>query len=128
MLVVGVVSGCGSSVGITATADQFQPQAGWELANERVEPPRLICLGDVPCPSLQRRWQTSTPVTPADPASAARHWDLTLPDRCDPDPDTYGPQTICEATGTTGDYTVRVWVTVDVTTDAPHVVTLSLQM
>src|SRR5690606_33894070 len=48
----------GSTKEIEAIADKFQPGESWTLVNERIEPPRMVCLGDVACPSISRTWNS----------------------------------------------------------------------
>lgn len=47
----------GSTRDIVAVADKFQPGPGWVMESEQIEPPRIICLGDVACPSVTRTWR-----------------------------------------------------------------------
>lgn len=66
-VVAGVVAWAatwtGSTKDIRAVADQFRPPASWQLVDEMIEPPRMLCLQDVACPSLHKSWKTSHIVT-----------------------------------------------------------------
>ena len=46
----------GDTKPILSVADQFKPGDSWKLTEERVEPPRIMCAGDIPCPSIVRWW------------------------------------------------------------------------
>lgn len=42
-----------------AAADSLHIPADWQKVSEKVEPPRMMCLGGVSCPSLSRSYETS---------------------------------------------------------------------
>lgn len=47
----------GSTKEIVGVADSFHIPADWKKVSEQVEPPRLVCIGDLVCPSLIRKYQ-----------------------------------------------------------------------
>ncbi len=56
----------GSTKGITDVASQFNPGPGWKLESKQVEPPRIVCLNSVPCPSVHETWTTNDDITKKD--------------------------------------------------------------
>lgn len=56
VLVGTLLTACSAS-GILSVADRFQAPGHWHLAEDIVVGPRLICISDTPCPSVQRRWE-----------------------------------------------------------------------
>lgn len=50
---------------IMAQADRLAPPPHWQLVEERIEKPQLICLSKVTCPSVKRVW-----LSDGDPAEA----------------------------------------------------------
>lgn len=55
-LFIGLYSWHGSTDDITRVADQLKIPPNWTLESERIKPPKIICIDDTPCPSLQRDW------------------------------------------------------------------------
>ena len=53
----------GSTKPILSVADEFKPDSSWRLAQEQVEPPRLLCIGSMSCPGVSRTWERDTPMT-----------------------------------------------------------------
>lgn len=53
----------GSTKPILAVADKFKPDSSWRLTQESIEPPMLLCIGDLPCPNASRTWERDTPAT-----------------------------------------------------------------
>ena len=74
----------GDTAGIRATADALRPPGGWSLADERVTPPRRLCLGADPCPSLHRTWQVGGNLTERDLQDVvdASGWGLRVDGSC----------------------------------------------
>lgn len=50
---------------IMAQADRLAPPPHWQLVEERIEKPQLVCLSKVTCPSVRRVW-----LSDGDPAEA----------------------------------------------------------
>lgn len=48
---------------ILSVADEFKPDSSWKLTEERVEPPRIMCAGDIACPSVFRKWVRKQPIS-----------------------------------------------------------------
>lgn len=116
----------GSSAPVRSTAAQFTPASSWQQTGDLVEPPRLVCLGSMPCPSLVRTWDAPAPVSVGDLVSAASAWRVTAPAGCDVDPGKFGRQTVCELTGTADGFDVSVRVTAQAPDASSWVVTLTL--
>ena len=51
----------GSTDDIRAAANRINPPKNWSLVSEQIEPPRIICLGAMSCPSLNKTWRTDDP-------------------------------------------------------------------
>src|SRR5687767_12298341 len=69
-----------------AVADQLQVPASWVRVSESVEPPRVVCLGDNPCPSVSRQWQVSRDLSVAEMRSLAERagWEVSFDGSCGP--------------------------------------------
>ena len=48
----------GSTDDIRAAANRINPPKNWSLVSEQVEPPRVVCLGAMSCPSISKTWMT----------------------------------------------------------------------
>ncbi|WP_166140066.1 hypothetical protein [Nocardioides ochotonae] len=102
----------GSTAEITGAADRFTPAPEWTLAEEIIEPPRLMCIGaSVPCPSVHRRYESAALLSAAQlerlgADAGAEDW--TLSGTCQPDATTTGTYTVCTGEGTIGAYVVTV--------------------
>lgn len=59
----------GSTRPILDVANKFNPGVGWKLESERVEPPRIVCLNSVSCPSVHRVWVTENNIEKIDMVS-----------------------------------------------------------
>lgn len=71
----------GSAKPILKVADQFQPDASWELASEKVQRPRLFCVGA--CPEVVRTWERVEPVTCLEFESyIPKDWNLKMEQDC----------------------------------------------
>jgi hypothetical protein len=53
----------GSTKPILAVADKFKPDSSWRLTQESIEPPMVLCIGDLPCPNASRTWERDRPAT-----------------------------------------------------------------
>ncbi len=76
----------GDTKPILSVADQFKPGDSWKLTEESVEPPRIMCAGDVACPSVLRRWSRDKPLTYDELRSLmeATGWEYSIRGVCDP--------------------------------------------
>lgn len=93
-----------------ALAKQFKVPTDWELAANRVEPHRFICLGDNPCPSVNRRWDVPRDLSAADLQRliAEAGWSLPFSDSCEPRPNGAKTFRSCSTDGMVGDYAVTL--------------------
>lgn len=89
----------GSTKPILAVADQFQPGESWELVSERVEPPRLACIGSVSCPSIHKVWRSGTVVTQDELARSVAKLGLFIEGDCKVDRGHFNGSTVCSAKG-----------------------------
>lgn len=118
----------GSSAEVEAVADQFQPQAAWNLEEEVINADYEVCLTGSPCPSVSRRY--AIPERLALPEFAAlvgqTGWDLAIEDNCELRKNNLGRHPVCEARGRVDDFDVHIvqWASpdpADVTTIGLHV-------
>ena len=82
-------------------ANQLILPSDWPLVSEVVEPDRVVCLGDNPCPSVSRRWRAPDDIS-TDGLSRVlmnSRWNLRIDGSCEPRPN--GPTTFrsCSARG-----------------------------
>jgi hypothetical protein len=102
----------GSTEEITGAADRFSPAPEWTLAEEIIEPPRLLCIGGAaPCPSVHRRYESDALLSAAQlerlgADAGAEDWMLS--GTCELDATTTGTYTVCTGEGTIGTYVVTV--------------------
>ena len=112
-LVVFALLYTGSKKPIESIADQFSVDSSWQPIAFRTEPPRLICLGDNPCPSVHRAWNTNGVVSLADfeQSLAESGWsDFVIEGDCVPKENVRGGATVCAAAGVRDEFDVRVSV------------------
>lgn len=120
-LFIAAIQWTGSTREIVSVADRFQPSNVWKLETERVEPPRLICIQDIPCPEVFKRWSTNAAVSAVDLNSTVKtvNLNLTLDDNCFKQNTMQGLNVpTCDATGIYDHYRVSVWISED--TDTSH--------
>lgn len=95
---------------VVAVGDQLAVGADWALEAEAVVPDRVLCLGDNPCPSLNRRYQLPAPLTQAEFADLVTRsgWDWPVSGDCRPDPSRLGFFTVCSTEGRRGAFAVSL--------------------
>lgn len=100
----------GSTRSILKVADKFQPDESWIMITERVEPPQIICLNSVPCPSLHRAWETVDPLAREDLQhfAASSGETLSIEGNCTPLPNVSGGATTCTAKGIINNMRVEI--------------------
>lgn len=101
----------GSTDKIVSVADQFQADPSWTLRSERITPPKLACIGDTPCPSLRRHWQTDRPLSKKKLQSILTESSYNFPikESCDSTGSKYDIET-CKAIGTVRGFEVKVLI------------------
>lgn len=103
----------GSSGEIESIADQLQTDKDWQLVTSLTEPPRIICLGDNPCPSVHRAWRTNAVLSRSEfeKLLAASGWsDFVIEDDCIPDSNRLDGGTVCSALGVRNAYDIEIHV------------------
>lgn len=102
----------GSTKPILAVANQFQPSESWELVSERVEPPRLACIGSVSCPSIHKVWRSGAVVTRDELARSVANLGLglSIEGDCKVDRGHFNGSTVCSAKGRKQGFNVEVVV------------------
>lgn len=101
----------GSSSDIESIADQLRTNKDWQLVTSSTEPPRIICLGDNPCPSVHRAWRTNAVLSRSDfeKLLTASDWgDFVIEDDCTPQKNVLDRMTVCRAVGMHDNYRVEV--------------------
>ncbi len=86
----------GDTKPILSVADQFKPDKSWKLTEERVEPPRIICAGDIACPSVARWWIHEKPLSLGELRSImdSTGWRYSIKGNCE---SSSGDQYLCYA-------------------------------
>lgn len=51
---------------MVSVADKFKPLDGWVFKRESIVPPKNICMSDVPCPSMIRRYKLTSRISKDD--------------------------------------------------------------
>jgi hypothetical protein len=91
-------------------ANQLTLPSQWPLVSEVVEPDRVICLGDNPCPSISRRWRAPDNISTDGlfMILMSSGWNLRIDGSCEPRPN--GPTTFrsCSARGQVEGFNVIV--------------------
>lgn len=74
----------GSTKDISAEADSFKAPPSWILTHERIDPPRLLCISDTPCPYLSRTWKVPGQIAYNDLVRLldATKWSYTIRETC----------------------------------------------
>ena len=97
---------------MVSRADRLAIPSAWSQLDNIVRREQFLCISTNPCPSIARRWDTGTELTPADlqaiaaPASLALKVDGT----CQRRPNSGGNIPVCTGTATDGDYDYRLAV------------------
>jgi hypothetical protein len=103
----------GSVKPIESIADQLQPGNDWQVISTQTEPPRIICLGDNPCPSVHRTWKTSAILSRPEfeQLLTASGWqDFAIEGDCAPKTNSFSAATVCSASGTRDQFNVEIHV------------------
>lgn len=103
----------GSTRGIEAVANKFQPGEGWVLESEQINPPMLICLqGD--CNTMSRSWSLDKNITTEEFHNAvvsspgfAKLWRDDI--KCETSPNVTGGSTMCEVKGFVDDVPITLF-------------------
>ncbi len=100
----------GSTKDVEAVADKFHPPSAWTLVDEQVEPPRMVCLGDVPCPQVTRTWKGDSEISYGDLKKmlADAGWDFAIQGDCTLSDNASGNVSLCHASGNVDGFGVYV--------------------
>jgi hypothetical protein len=106
------VTGCRSDDdgAIKAVAADFEPPPGWSMLSDRFEPDRRICLGDNPCPSVERHWQLDTPLDLAAFTALVEttQWSPTVDGDCQAIVNSSVLREVCSATAEVDGFTATI--------------------
>ncbi len=97
----------GNTDHIESVADQFKADSSWELVSDHVKPPKTVCI-EGGCPSLNRTWITSKPLTQDELSDVVKRsgWnDVKIEKGCEPRKDS-----VCPVRGTVDKYEVVIYV------------------
>lgn len=111
VVILVVVFWQGSTKDIVAEANKFQPPAEWTLTSEQVEPPRLVCFGDMACPEITRSWKNDTHTLTYDNLKSillSAGWEFVIEGDCLLSTEASGSVSLCHATGVAGKYNIYV--------------------
>lgn len=98
----------GSPKEIMSVADQLQVDPTWKLEVNHVQPPRTVCIDDE-CPSLNRQWITTHPLSREEFATLLDKsgWKFDIQGDCLPKPNVSGSHIgVCSAEGSINGYRV----------------------
>lgn len=98
------------SNGALEVADSFAVPAEWPLLRENVEPPRFLCLGGNPCPSVNRQWAAPRDLSTEDITAlvTGSGWSLALEGSCEPRANGAATFRSCSAAGRLDGFAVSV--------------------
>jgi hypothetical protein len=106
------VSGCGSANNdaVKAVAADFVPPHDWTMLSDRFEPDRKLCLGDNPCPSVERHWRLSKPLDLAAFTELVdtTTWSPTVSGACQPIAASSVLREVCAATADVDGFTATI--------------------
>jgi hypothetical protein len=74
----------GSTKDISAEADNFKTPPSWTLTREQIDPPRILCISDIPCPYVSRTWKIPGQITYNELTRLldATKWNYDMHDTC----------------------------------------------
>lgn len=100
----------GDTKPMIAVADRFVVPADWKLVSERIEPPRRLCVNDIPCPSMGRTWRLPNIIDKNEFESFIGGAGLSQSSvrDCEFNPLTSGRRSFCRASGVIDGYKVEV--------------------
>ena len=101
----------GSTSDIESVADQFQANKDWRLVTSLTEPPRIVCLGGNPCPSVHQTWRSDEMLSrpELEQLLTASGWkDFAVEDDCIPQKNVLDKMTVCRAIGTRDEYSIEL--------------------
>jgi hypothetical protein len=93
-----------------AIADQIQPSRTMIDQRDNIVSPSLVCIGDEPCPMLDRSWNITKPLSKESFKSILSSSGImsVISGTCEPDPQSSGNVTLCKVGYTAGDYRVEI--------------------
>lgn len=114
-LIIFIFGWEGSTADIRKVADQFQPPADWQLEDELVHPPKIMCLDGGTCPQVHRNWRTNgTSKEEINELLARTGWNISIADK---DCDFHGAKgtsvPLCGSKGFVDNFTVSAHLTGD---------------
>ncbi|MGM9470817.1 hypothetical protein ACS5PJ_02290 [Pseudarthrobacter sp. YS3] len=94
------------TVDLVSRADRFSIPPTWTKRDDIVRPERFLCMSTNPCPSIARRWSAGEDLTldKFKAVVAGTGFQMKTEGTCQRRPEAIGPTTVCESSGTDGDY------------------------
>lgn len=113
---------------LLSRVDHFSIPPGWVQTDDLVRPERFLCLSTNPCPSISRRWSAGEDLTANELKAvvAGSGFEMNTKGTCQRRAEAIGPTTVCDSSGTDGDYDYILNVT-SPGANEPNVVALSVR-
>jgi hypothetical protein len=91
---------------LVSRVDHFSIPADWVQESEIVRPERFLCMSTNPCPSIYRRWNAGTELTPDELQGVVTGvgFEMKTEGTCQRRPNDIGPTSVCTSSGTDGEY------------------------
>lgn len=125
--VVFVFSYQGSTKDIEAVADGFVVPNGWSKTQDRIVPPKIICL-EGSCPQMQRSWWVGKIEQPQFDQFLKSNQNITMSaSRCLDDNGSTGQITKCSSTANTEKYHIRAVVATDTSIQNGDSISISIE-
>lgn len=112
MLIFALGNIPGDTKPILRVADKFKPGSQWQLKDENVRSPVLMCISG-PCPSVSRTWEVNDVVGTKELQAMLdqTEWRFPITGDCEESLQTASNYSaLCSAEGKDGDFTVRLSV------------------
>jgi hypothetical protein len=113
---------------LLSRVDHFSIPPGWIQTDDIVRPERFLCMSTNPCPSISRRWSAGEDLTFDEfkAVVAGTGFEMKTEGTCQRRAEAIGPTTVCDSSGTDGDYDYILNVT-SPDANEPNVVALSVR-
>jgi hypothetical protein len=113
---------------LLSRVDHFSIPPGWIQTDDIVRPERFLCMSTNPCPSISRRWSAGEDLTANELKAvvAGTGFEMKTEGTCQRQAEAIGATTVCDSSGTDGDYDYILNVT-SPDENEPNVVALSVR-
>jgi hypothetical protein len=113
---------------LLSRVDHFSIPPGWIQTVDIVRPEQFLCMSANPCPSISRRWSAGEDLTfdELKAVVAETGFEMKTEGTCQRRAEAIGATTVCDSSGTDGDYDYILNVT-SPDANEPNVVALSVR-